>query len=278
MNSYVPPALTGLLNMSTMMTPTTNMSATMSSDQLPSYQAGGMIGPGGEPVRPNIPGLPGLSGPSQGGLGPQQMELEARRFVQQNPQQVAEIRTAVEEALAEGDITMDQVQLLTNMAKVALQNPEMYPALKQSIVSRGILEDDELPPEFDQGTMFILLLIGQIMQAPATAPGVATGGGAGAAAPSGSAPGSAQPMMSMKKGGPIPMKEEMDDDMEEEDDDMEEGGGMGGKHRMGRKMGNDGGVVILAHEGEYVIPADIVRAKGTEFFDKLIQSYKKTEK
>jgi hypothetical protein len=251
MNNYVPPALTSLLNMSTIMTPTSSMnSATMVPDQLPSYQMGGMVGPDGQPIRPNIPGMPGLSGPSQGGLGPQQMELEARRFVQQNPQQVAEIRTAIEEALAEGDITMDQVQLLTNMAKVALQNPEMYPALKQSVVSRGVLEDDELPPEFDQGTMFILLLIGQIMQSPASAPGVATGGGADVAVPPGSAPGSAQPMMSMKKGGPLPTKGE---------------------------MGDDGGIVIKAHEGEYVIPAKIVRAKGTEFFDKLLRGYEDEE-
>lgn len=241
MNQYVPPALTSLLNMSTVMTPPETMSSS-----IPSYQLGGMVGPDGMPIRPNLPGLPGLSGPSQNGLGPQQMELEARRFVQQNPQQVAEIRTALEEALAEGDITMDQVQLLTNMAKVALQNPEMYPALKQSIVSRGVLEEDELPPEFDQGTMFILLLIGQIVQAPASAPGVAAGGEIGATAQPGPVPGSAQPMMSMKKGGPLPTKEE---------------------------MGDDGGIVIKAHEGEYVIPAKVVRAKGTEFFDKLLQSY-----
>lgn len=259
MNNNVPPALTGLLNMSTIMTPTNSMSAsTETVDPLNSYQLGGMVGPGGTPIRPNIPGLPGLSGPSQsqGGLGPQQMELEARRFVQQNPQQVAEIREAIQEALADGDITMDQVQILTNMAKVALQNPEMYPALKQNIVARGILEEDELPPEYDQGTLFILLLIGQIMQAPAQ-PGVQQAAG-GVTPPA--APGSAQPMMSMKKGGPIPMKSEMEDEGGDMEDDSE------------------GGVVIRAHEGEYVIPAEIVRAKGTEFFDKLIQSYKKTDK
>ena len=239
MNQYVPPALTSLLNMSTIMTPP----GTMSGD-MPSYQLGGMVGPDGAPVRPNIPGLPGLAGPSQGGLGPQQMELEARRFVQQNPQQVAEIRTTVEEALAEGDITMDQVQLLTNMAKVALQNPEMYPSLKQTIVARGILEDDELPPEFDQGTLFVLLLIGQIMQAPAQ-PGVQQA--AGGVSPS-FAPGSdqmQQPMPSMAKGGPLPK----------------------------RSPNTDGSIPIKAHEGEYVIPSAVVRAKGTEFFDKLLQSY-----
>ena len=235
MNQYVPPALTSLLNMSTVMTPPETMSS-----GIPSYQLGGMVGPDGMPIRPNLPGLPGLSGPSQNGLGPQQMELEARRFVQQNPQQVAEIRTTVEEALAEGDITMDQVQLLTNMAKVALQNPEMYPALKQSVVSRGILEDDELPPEFDQGTMFVLLLIGQIMQAPAQ-PGMQ------AAAPGSDQMGMSmqQPMPSMARGGPLPK----------------------------RSSNTDGSIPIKAHEGEYVIPSAVVRAKGTEFFDKLLQSY-----
>jgi hypothetical protein len=249
MNNYVPPALTGLLNMSTIMTPTSGMQSDLDNTQpLNSYAAGGMVGPGGAPIRPNLPGMPGLSAPStgQGGMGPQQMELEARRFVQQNPQQVAEIREAIEEALAEGDITMDQVQILTNMAKVALQNPEMYPALKQSIVARGILEEDELPPDFDQGTLFILLLIGQIMQSPAQ-PGLAAGGSSGpAAAPAPvAAPGSAQPMPVMEKGGPLPSK----------------------------SKNADGSVMIIAHENEYVIPAKVVRAKGTEFFDKLLQNY-----
>jgi hypothetical protein len=256
MNQYVPPALTSLLNMSTVMTPPDT-----ASSSIPSYQLGGMVGPGGEPIRPNIPGLPGLAGPSQGGLGPQQMELEARRFVQQNPQQVAEIRTTIEEALADGDITMDQVQLLTNMAKVALQNPEMYPALKQAVVARGVLEDDELPPEFDQGTMFILLLIGQIMQQPSGSPGVAQAAG-GTTPPA--APGSAQMQQtipSMKKGGALPMKSEMDDEEDDDEDDDE----------------SKGGILIMAHEGEYVVPAKVVRAKGTEFFDKLVQSYTEKE-
>jgi len=40
------------------------------------------------------------------------------------------------------------------------------------------------------------------------------------------------------------------------------------------KSGNpDGSIPINAHEGEYVIPSHVVRAKGTEFFDKLVQSY-----
>ena len=245
------PALASLLNMSTIMTPPNQMQAAdnvpSSGDTtalMPSYALGGMVGPGGEPVRPNLPGLPGLSGPSNGGMGAQQMELEARRFVQQNPQQVAEIRTAIEEALADGDITMDQVKVLTNMAKVALQNPEMYPQLKQAVMSQGILSDDELPPEFDQGTMFILLLIGQIMQSSPTQPGMQP-----------AAPG-------------------MENDDMEEEDDMEDMPSMASGGALPPKSPSpDGSIPIKAHEGEYVIPSHVVRAKGTDFFDKLVQTY-----
>ncbi|MEN6644314.1 MAG: hypothetical protein ABFE08_17885 [Armatimonadia bacterium] len=263
----VTPGLTGLLNMSTIMTPPASMAtqenvpnASDTTALMPSYALGGMVGPGGEPIRPNIPGLPGLSGPSSGGMGAQQMELEARRFVQQNPQQAAEIRETVEEALAEGDITMDQVKVLSNMARVALQNPEMYPQLKQAILSQGILEQDELPPDFDQGVMFILLLIGQVVQAPA-APGLAAGSGdgSGPAAPPASVPGSAQP-----SGAPIPMEGGMPT--------MATGGSL-----PAQSPNPDGSIPIKAHEGEYVIPSHVVRAKGTDFFDKLVQTYTQPE-
>jgi len=258
----VSPALASLLNMTTMMSPVQAPSGQPQENNpltgdpaalMPSFALGGMVGPGGQPIRPNIPGMPGLSGPSSGGMGPQQMELEARRFVQQNPQQVAQIREAVEEALSEGDITMDQLQILTNMAKVALQNPEMYPQLRQSVSAQIGIGEDELPDEFDQGTMFIFLLLGQIMQsAPAGPAPTVAGGGLQQTAPA--APGGDQsmpmsngqpPMASMATGGSLPAQ----------------------------SPNPDGSIPINAHEGEYVIPSHVVRAKGTEFFDKLVQSY-----
>ena len=59
-------------------------------------------------------------------------------------------------------------------------------------------------------------------------------------------PGMQQPMMSMEQGGPLPQE----------------------------SPNPDGSIPINAHEGEYVIPAEVVRAKGTDFFDKMIQSYR----
>ena len=32
-------------------------------------------------------------------------------------------------------------------------------------------------------------------------------------------------------------------------------------------------VPIMASDGEYVIPADVVAVKGTEFFDRLVEKY-----
>lgn len=67
---------------------------------------------------------------------------------------------------------------------------------------------------------------------------------AGRAAQQGGAPQGNIP--SMAKGGPVP----------------------GGKAKA------DGGVVIEAHKGEYVIPENVVAMKGKEFFDNLVEKYK----
>lgn len=55
---------------------------------------------------------------------------------------------------------------------------------------------------------------------------------------------------------------------------------MGGGQMQSLKAGGpvngkaDGPVPIMAHEGEYVIPKNVVQMKGREFFDKLVDQYK----
>jgi hypothetical protein len=46
----------------------------------------------------------------------------------------------------------------------------------------------------------------------------------------------------------------------------------GGKVPPSQK--NDGSVLINAHQGEYVIPRNVVEMKGKEFFDALVEKYK----
>lgn len=43
---------------------------------------------------------------------------------------------------------------------------------------------------------------------------------------------------------------------------------------VGKGKGKGSGTIIEAHEGEYVVPKNVVAMKGKEFFDKLVERYK----
>jgi hypothetical protein len=200
------------------------------------YAAGGMVGPGGVPQRPNAgPGL-APQGTNQP-IPPQQVMSEAQRFAQQNPQQVQAIQGAIQQAMQTGELTQPELNMIVQMATVALQNPQMYPQLRQLAIQQGLATEQDISPQFDQGLLFVLVVIGQVMRSPAPQQSVPQPG-----APP--APGG-QPMPSMARGGPLPAS----------------------------SPNADGSIPITAHEGEYVIPAAVVRAKGTEFFDKLVMGY-----
>jgi hypothetical protein len=122
-------------------------------------------------------------------------------------------------------------------------------------IREGLATEEDISPQFDPGLLFILVIMGQAMQSapqagamqpvaenPALTAGATQMGGVTGPQVSGAMP-------SMAGGGPLPTK----------------------SNRA------DGSIPIRAHEGEYVIPAHIVRAKGTEFFDKMLQNYSENE-
>lgn len=198
------------------------------------YADGGMVGPGGVPQRPGMPPAAGGSRPGlapQGGsqpIPPQQLMTEAQRFAQAHPQQVQQIQQAVQQGLQSGELTQSELNMIVQMATVALQNPQMYPQLRQLAIQQGLATEQDISPQFDQGLLFTLVVVGQAMKGPAAPAAAPQMGGA--------------PMPSMAQGGPLPKD----------------------------SPNPDGSIPITAHEGEYVIPAHVVRAKGTEFFDKLV--------
>lgn len=247
----LPPALASLLNVGdTPMGPTPPMGIGTASmaPQMPSFQMGGMVGPGGTPMRP--PGMgadvlsgmgsmggmgaPGLAAPgaSQQMLRPEQIIPEARRFVQQQPQQVQQMLMELQQLLQSGELTQQELNMVIQMARSAAQNPALYPQLRRIAIQRGVAEPGEISEQFDPGLVFILVLMGEAMQSGMQ------GGMQGGAIPS------------FKAGGPVPNK---------------------GASRSDP-------VVAKLHEGEYVIPAHIVKAKGTDFFDKMLESYTKSGK
>lgn len=266
----IPPALASILNVGsasapTMRTPpTVGLSGGMggSATFAPSYQAGGMIGPGGAPdmagaAAPTMPGAGMNAGTGvgvseqttgQGGtMSPQMLEMQVNQFATQNPQQVEAIRVAIQQVMQTGELTQQELNMVVQLATVAAQNPEMYPYVRKFAIQNGIATEQELPPQYDQGLVFVLLLAARALQADTGGQNMMQGGSpamaGGPAVGAAPAPGGAVP--SMAKGGEV---------------------------QQSKKM--DGSVLINAHEGEYVIPANVVKMKGKEFFDSLVEKYK----
>ncbi len=219
-----------------------------------SYAEGGMVGPGGVPQRPMEASPMAMQVAQQGGapvvgINPQggagrplnfaAIDQQAQQFMQQNPQQVEEIRAEVQDSIASGEVDPASLNTFVQIATVSLQNPEMWPQLRQVLIQQGMLDAEDVSEEYDQGFLIILYIIGKTM-----GNGQAQMPGGQPPMPGGQPPMSAgqPPQMSMSEGGALPEKSE----------------------------NADGSIPINAHEGEYVIPADVTRRLGTDHFDKLI--------
>lgn len=213
----------------------------------PAYADGGMV----PPAPPAAPPMtqPGMSPPQQAGMAPpggaaptqrmslQQLQQEAQKFAQANPQAVQAIREALMEGVQDGDITPQQITMLVQMAVAAAQNPELYPRLRQMAIQQGMADEEDLPMQYDQGIIFSLIVAGAAMQQP---------GGQGMVAPQ--VPGAQAPAAMMKDGGHITMT----------------------RSPTGDNTGRADDIPIRVSGGEYVIPKHVVERKGTDFFDKLI--------
>ena len=233
-----------------------------------SYAEGGMVGPGGVPQRPMASSPMAMNLAQQGGapvvgINPQggqgrplnfaAIDQQAQQFMQQNPQQVEEIRSEVEESIASGEVDPASLNTFVQIATVSLQNPEMWPQLRQVLIQQGMLDAEDVSEEYDQGFLIILYIIGKTMgggqaQMPGGQPPMPSGQppmpGGQPPMPAGQLPMSAgqPPQMSMARGGALPNK----------------------------SKNADGSIPINAHEGEYVIPADVTRRLGTDHFDRMI--------
>ena len=185
----------------------------------PAYAAGGQVGPGGAPVG-GAPQGAGLQGPGQTQAGapmdPKMMEMHMQKFMREQPEKVAQIKQTIMEVVQSGELTQDELNMAVQLATVALQNPDMYPQVRQFAIQQGIATEADLGPEYDQGLIFVLLLAAKAAQSE-------MGG-------------------NFMEGGEI-----MNGSTPTADD-----------------------VNINVSKGEFVIPAHVVAAKGTDFFNKMI--------
>jgi hypothetical protein len=243
----LPPALASIMAMGNapMPSPAAPASAGLAGGMstgasfIPSYQAGGMIGAGGMPESMNVGLAPQAAAP-QGGMAPEMLEMQVNQFATQNPQQVAQIRAAIQEVLATGELTQQELNMIVQLATVAAQNPDMYPYVRNFAIQQGIATEQDLPAQYDAGLVFVLLLAARAVQADLGGQNMMQGGTPAMAG--------GQAIPSMAKGGMTPDSKK-----------------------------DDGSVLINAHEGEYVIPANVVKMKGKEFFDNLVEKYRESK-
>jgi hypothetical protein len=199
---------------------------------LPSFQEGGMVGPGGQP-------MPGVQSQAQAvaPMDPTQRDQLLNQSMQQNPQVVQEIQATLMAGLESGEVTPQELNMIIQLTQLAAQNPDMYPYVRQFAIQQGIAAEEDLPQQYDEGLMVAMLTVAKSAQQ------LIQGG---------------QPMVA----GEAPMTGQLEATMPS----MKEGGTVKGK--------SDAPVPIMAHEGEYVIPKNVVQMKGREFFDRLVEQYK----
>lgn len=169
------PAVASLLSMGMPMASAPAAGVQAPGGRLPSYAAGGMVGVGGQPepmgMAPGMgagmpPGMAGMSQESQAGqpMDPQMAQMQLNQFASQNPQQMAQIRQAIVQEMQSGELTPQELNMIVQLATVASQNPEMYPNVRRFAIQQGIATEQDLPAEYDQGLVFVLLLAAKAVQ------------------------------------------------------------------------------------------------------------------
>lgn len=166
-------------------------SGPMAPQQAPSYQMGGAIGPGGQPMRPA--GLQQTA--SQGPMNPEMLEMQIQQFASQNPQALAQIKQAIDESLMTGELTQQELNMMVQLATAVMRNPALYPQIRQFAIQQGIATEQDLPPEYDQGLIIAILIAARAAQANTGGQNMMAGG---TPAMAGEAP-----IQSMKEGGRV---------------------------------------------------------------------------
>jgi len=206
------------------------------------YADGGQISP--------FPGLAPQSQqpPAMGGgqtLDYGMMNNSVSDMLTRNPQAQQEIQRAVQEALATGELDMASLNMIVQMAKAAAQNPALWPQLRNFLIQKGIADEDDIPPQMDQGLIITILTLDKAISGMDM---------------SGAQPAAVQPPRGMGAGpqatGP----------------GMLQGPGTGTSDSIPAVNMATGGQVGVS-TGEYIIPASVVQAKGVDFFDGLVRKY-----
>ena len=213
----------------------------------PTYAQGGMVGMNGQP---DMTGAAGMKpGAGAGRMSQAMMDQNINDMMRRNPEMVQKVQGTIQAGLQSGELTQQELNMAVQLATVALQNPEMYPYIRNFAIQQGMADEQSLSPQYDEGLLFVILLAARIAQQNMGGQNMIQGGSPAMAG--------GQPQMAMANGGQV------------------SDGTQGGKV-VGPGHDTSDNITIAVSPGEYVIPAKIVKMKGKEFFDSLLDKYKDT--
>jgi hypothetical protein len=179
----------------------------------------------------------------------QQIQAQVAQMLR-DPRRVQQMLARPMQLMQSGELTPDEVVTMGRVAQASMFNPELYPQLRQFVAAQGM---NPLPPSYDPMVITKILAVSQALQM------VMQGGQGGqGATPPGQVPSTGQAQMQnptgMRNGGYL------------------QGPGTGRSDSIGTVNETTGSPVKVSN-GEYVIPAHVVRAKGRDFFDGLLRKY-----
>ena len=175
---------------------------------------------------------------AQGPMNPAMMEGQINQTLGSNPEVVARIRAAIEAGIQSGELDVNELNMIIQLAKTVQQNPAMYPQIREMAVQRGLIPAEEIPEQYDEGLITAIIMAAKAMEADVQIEGAEMM--------------QPQPPQMMNQGGIL----------------------IGPSHAQGGIPTKIAGVNNAEMEGgEYVIPKNVVKAKGTEFFDKMLKQY-----
>jgi hypothetical protein len=85
-------------------------------------------------------------------------------------QQLPQVADKVEQILDEANLTPEQVEGLESVVTFLEQNKDNYPAAIQSLVSDGVIEEGDFPPQYNEEFMILLKMVVYGYQARAATP------------------------------------------------------------------------------------------------------------
>ena len=212
----------------------------------PTYADGGMVPPAGM-APPSPQPMPQMPSAPATPISSADMEGEIQRLMSQNPEVIQKIQQTLMQAVQSGQLTLEQLNTAVQLAKAAAQNPELYPRLRALAIQRGLADEDELPQQYDQSIVMALLLAGAAVQQ----------------------------QMGGQSSGPVP---QMANGGRVRPGMYAAGGGIATGSPSGDRTGRADDIPIRVSGGEFVIPKHVVDAKGTEFFQKMLDQYNMSSK